>query len=440
MNTFNNREIALAIWLIVGIVFVLSQKPIREGFQGVWKTFCQRLILVPLGLMVCYIIFVVFGLHKIGLWDMCLLKNTVLWSISAATVSFFRIPQITEDEHYFRNTIKDNFKFIALIEFVVAFYTFPLWAELLIVPVVTALVAIQTYAEMKEEYAPVEKLLNGLLSLFGGSLITYAVYKLFTDFGTFTQPETLTDFSLPIVLSLLFLPFLFALALYVNYENTFLRLDSRIKDIALRRYAKRATLFGFHVRTSLLKRWLRNIGNRTPTNQQELKASIVRVKDLAAREKHPIAVPLAQGWSPHYAREFLTNEGLMPGDYHQGPYDDAEWFASSPYFEIGKSILSDDIAYYLEGDEHIAKRLKLLANFNDPETASETRQRFVEIVGQLFYKALHWEMPADLQASIIAEAPYSCMVTGKAIEFVRESWPSAHGYSLRFIIQNATDQ
>ena len=438
MNTFNNREIALAIWLIVGIMFVLSKKPIREGFQGVWKTFCQRLILVPLGLMVCYIIFVVFGLHKIGLWDMCLLKNTVLWSISAATVSFFRIPQIIEDEHYFRNTIKDNFKFIALIEFVVAFYTFPLWAELLIVPVVTVLVAIQTYAEMKEEYAPVEKLLNGLLSLFGGSLITYAVYKLFTDFGTFTQPETLTDFSLPIVLSLLFLPFLFALALYVNYENTFLRLNSRIKNTTLRRYAKRAALFGFHTRTGLLKRWLRYIGNRTPTNQQEVKASIRQVKDIVGREKNPIAVPLAQGWSPHHASEFLAKEGLAPSDYHEGSFDDEQWFANSPYLEIGKSIFPNDIAYYLEGDEYIVQRLKLVVNFNDLETAGETRQRFVKIAGQLFNKALHQEMPSDLQERMIAEVPSSWIVADKPIEFVREPWPSENGYSLRFIIQNST--
>ena len=442
MSIFNNREIAIAIWLLVGIVagiaFALREKSVRQAFKRVWETLCQRLILVPLGLMVCYIAFMVFILHKIGFWDMCLLKNTVLWSISVATVSFFRIPQIAEDEHYVRNTIKDNFKLIAILEFVVTFYTFSLWTELLIIPIGTVLFTMQAYAETKEEFAPVEKLLSVLLGLFGGSLVAYAVYKLLTDFKGFAQPETLTDFSLPIVLSLLFSPFLFVLALYANYENAFLRLDFRIKDNALRRYTKRTILFGFHVRTGLLKRWLRNFGNRAPANQQELKASIEQVKNLAAREKHPIAVPLEQGWSPHYAHKFLINEELIPSDYHQGPSDDGQWFANSPYLEIGKSIFPNNIAYYLEGDEYIVQRLKLVANFNDPESTDETRQRFVKIAAQLFNKALHQEIPSDLQESMIAEDPSSCIVADKSIEFFREPWPSENGYSLRFIIQNNT--
>ena len=46
----------------------------------------------------------------------------------------FRIPQIAEDKHYFSNAIKDNFKVFAVVEFIVAFYTFKLWVELLIIP------------------------------------------------------------------------------------------------------------------------------------------------------------------------------------------------------------------------------------------------------------------------------------------------------------------
>ena len=82
MDIFNNREIALAIWLFVGIVIVASKKSIREAFHVAWKAsfqvfFC-RLILVPFALMTGYIGWIVHCLHKIGLWDLELLKNTVL--------------------------------------------------------------------------------------------------------------------------------------------------------------------------------------------------------------------------------------------------------------------------------------------------------------------------------------------------------------------------
>ena len=68
--------------------------------------------------------------------------------------------------------------------------------------------------------------------------------------------------------------------LYVKSENAFLDLDFTIRDTVIRRYAKGAVLFAFHVRTDLLKHWPRNIQNRAPANQQDLKASIAQVKDL----------------------------------------------------------------------------------------------------------------------------------------------------------------
>lgn len=92
MEIFNNREIALAIWLFVGMIIASSRKSIRKAFHGVWKAFFRRPILISLGLMVSYIALVVFGLHETGLWNLGLLKNTVLWSISVAAVSLFRIP------------------------------------------------------------------------------------------------------------------------------------------------------------------------------------------------------------------------------------------------------------------------------------------------------------------------------------------------------------
>ena len=114
MDIFNNREIALAIWLLVAVVFAASPKSVRAAFQGLWQAFCRKKILMPLGMMAVYIALVVFGLHKIGLWDWGQLKNTILWSISVAAISLFRIPQIAEYKRYFRNEIKDNFKLIAI--------------------------------------------------------------------------------------------------------------------------------------------------------------------------------------------------------------------------------------------------------------------------------------------------------------------------------------
>ena len=430
LDIFNNREIAIGVWLFVLIVLASASKSIRkifnESFPRICRLFFSGWILIPLGLAAGYIVLVVLGLQKIGFWNSGLLKNTIFWCLSVPIVSMFRIS--SEDENSFWNAIKDNFKIVFVLEFTIAFYTFPFWAELLIIFAATILITMQAFTEGRKEYKSAENLLNSLIGLFGLILIFYVIYRLVADFGTFTQPGTLTDFSLPILLSLLFLPFLFIFAIFVNYDKNFRLMKRRIKDVTLRRYARHAALFGFHVHTSLLRRWIRNIQFKTPTSPSELKASITQVKKLAAREKNPVIVPLEQGWSPYRTRKFLADEGLVTSDYYQTGFDDVLWLADSQDIKVSDDILPDYISYCIEGDEHIARRLKLA-------TVDKTRQRFLEIATQLFQKALNQEMPDEFRKKIMAEIPHNQMVEDKSVQFIREQWPLESVYSLRFIIE-----
>ena len=168
MDIFNNREIAIGIWLFVVTLLALLSKSIRkiflESFPKFCKLFFSRWILIPLGLAAGYIVLVVFILQKIEFWNSGLLKNTILWCISVPAVLMFRI--LPQDENSFWNAIKDNFRVTVALEFVVAFYTFSLWVELLIVPVTTVLVIMQAVAEGKKDYKLVEKLLILLLATF----------------------------------------------------------------------------------------------------------------------------------------------------------------------------------------------------------------------------------------------------------------------------------
>ena len=107
-----------------------------------------------------------------------------------------------------------------------------------------------------------------------GSVVVYAAYKMITDFGNFAHMGP------PFVLPLLFSPFLFVLALYVNYENAFPSLDFTIRDATFRRYAKAAVVNGFHVRTSLLKHGLLNIRNKPPCQLTGIDGVVAQVKEL----------------------------------------------------------------------------------------------------------------------------------------------------------------
>src|SRR5688500_1139095 len=116
MDQFNNREIALLIWLAVLIVWVLSHPAARKPLRGLFAAFFRRQILIPIALMAAYIVLLVVGLESIGLWDIEQLKNTIIWSLSVAAASLFRIGHIADDPNYYREAIKDNLRLIVLLE------------------------------------------------------------------------------------------------------------------------------------------------------------------------------------------------------------------------------------------------------------------------------------------------------------------------------------
>ena len=98
--------------------------------------------------------------------------------------------------------------------------------------------------------------------------------------------------------------------------------------------------------------------------------------------------------------------------------------------------MPNNIAFYVEGDEQYAKRLKLVANVNDIPSVQTLRIQFMAAVEKLITEALGCSVPPQLIAAINGEKSISIDVSGKKIIFVKESWPSQHGYELRFYLSN----
>ena len=386
--------------------------------------------------MFTYIAVVVLVLYEAGIWSTNQLKNTTLWTFSVAILSMFRIPQITDDETYFRTVLKDNFKIIVVLEFVVAFYTFSLLAELLIVPTVTFLVTLQAFSEIDQRYKQVGQILANLLTAIGCGLVLYAGLLLATEPSSFFKAGTLSDFVLPIVLTILFLPFLFALNLYVQFEALFTRIKFLYQTDSERRRAKRTALFGLHIRTPLLKRWLRYIQRHRPRGPAEFRRSVHYVKAQVRNEKNPPHVPICRGWSPYLASKFLSELELGTGDYIQDGLDPDQWYSNSEYLDVNGGLIPNNIAFYVEGDEHCAKRLKLVATVNDISSVQTLRIQFLEAIETLIAEALECSVPPQLITAVNDENSISIDVSGKKIDFVKELWPSQRGYELRFYLSN----
>lgn len=348
MEALNNREIASALWMLLFAAWAFSKKEVRSAFGSVLDAFAKKVILVPFTLLIINTLASVWVLRQIGIWDSSQIKNTFLWFVGVATVSFFRIHKIADDPHYFKNAIKDNLKLIVFIEFLVSFYTFNLVFELVFIPFMTLIGALLAVSQTDVKYILVQKVLSKLIEITGISIIFYAAYRLVVDFNDFAQVQTILDFSVPIALSIFLLPLIYIFHVYMVYEGVFVRIQFSIKDEKLRAYAKRSSIIKYKLDLSDLKRWADALNRENIVASSDVDNLHKEIARLEAEEKNPPVVPFNLGWAPYKISSVLETAGLKVGHYKKLYEDD--WFANSPYLEIGKGVLPNNIAYYIEGN------------------------------------------------------------------------------------------
>lgn len=297
---FNNREIASVLWLMPFVIWAMTKSEVRAAFRDVTRAFLKWQILVPFLAMIAYVSLVVWGLGAVGFWDVSAMKDTVLWMLGIASITLIRANKVGESGGFFRGAILDNLKLIAVLEFVSNAYTFSLWIELLLVPSLAFITMLKTVAGFKikaeSSYRVVDSLLGYMLALTGIVLIGIAIYRALYDLEGFVTIHNLRDFLLPVVLSSLYLPFVYAWALFLAYEHLFARIDIHNSDRKLAHHLKKLVLVAFHVKLWRLLQW----AQRTPS------LHIRNREDAAMLIKQP-------GASELDARKTLANGTKAPG-------------------------------------------------------------------------------------------------------------------------------
>lgn len=411
----STREIALLIWLCAVALFGFIHPSTRPSVLHLVKVVFQRQVVVVIALLYVYLGFVVWGISLASLWDWGQFKNTLIWSIAVGMASLFRINEIEDEPHFFRKWILDHLKVIAVVEFIITYYTFPLLIEFLLFPILFVIACAIASGERQEKYRRAASFLSGVLAIFGLALIAYAIYMIVIDFQDFASIRTVQDFYTPIVLSFAFVPFIFVIYIYSSYQRVFGVLGISIKDDRLRRYAKFRSALAFGLNVESLRRWQRNIGIHKLSNRDDIRNAIREVKNGRRRERKPNSVPTEQGWNPYVAKDFLAEQGLRIQEYGR-VFD--EWFASSVPLKVGGKWAANSLTYYVSGNEFAAERLTLdLAVFN-PEISDESDQKFWEIANVLLQKAISKaiQLPTG-DDSIIVEA-------GHQIRIEKTIWPN----------------
>jgi len=230
MDILDNREKAIFIWIVFGIFIGITNKKIRKSFLSLVKAFFNGQLAIINSLYILYTILVVKILFELNIWGPEFIGDTIFWFFG---VAISMVVNLSEDikSDFFKSTLLKAVKSLIIIEFLVNLYVFHILIELILVPTLIFLGAIIDFASINSKYEQVEKFTNIIVGIFGFVFISYSIYKVATDFTGFLKIQNLYEFLLPIFFTILFLPFLYCLAVYISYEQLFFHIDIRIKNL-----------------------------------------------------------------------------------------------------------------------------------------------------------------------------------------------------------------
>lgn len=431
----DNREIAFLTWLVLIAGSILWKTRHSEALRNLLRLFFKRPIMCLFGAVACYVAACVWMLSVPGWWQWSNLKITLLWTGGFALVAVFNYEKVESGKSYFRATILEAVGITAFLSFISSSYTFGLFTELAIAFALMGLVVLSAITEGDEKLESVHNVATISLILLSLLMLGNSIYYIVTGFSDFATSHTAREFALPILLTAMFLPFLYGLYVYATYDRVFNSFDFSIKDPVLRTYSRRRLVTGFGLDTIGLEKWRRHVVMFEPQSKADIDGSIREIRLIRRREKRPYRVPPVLGWLPNHAVGFLSSAGLPTNDYHRSHEG---WWANSGYLNLGKEVLPSNVAYYVEGDKFVVSKLKLVLNVNAPDVADQAYEHLFQIVSLLVNAAIPGALRNGRVLDIRADDP-PLIINGYALALKRNDWPNGIecGHDLAFTIEIA---
>ena len=432
---FSTREIAAGFWFAALFVWVSYQA--GSALLAVLRAMLGRSILGVMAVALVYIAGSVKLLQTVGLWTASNLKTTTLWAFTVGAISVFRANKIDENPQFFRQMLRETLSITVLIQFLVDTYTFGIFTEFIMVPVIALLSMMLAVAKPDLKSRPVASLLEWILVFVGFVYVAHAFNEAWNHWQELKSLDTAREILVPIALSLLFMPMLFGLNVYIVYEQIYRGLDWAIDDCRIRRYAKWRAFYTFGANLDLLKRWRRLAVMEHPTDKCGVSALFEEVISTHRKEMSPSVVAPSHGWSPFTAAKFLSDEGHATDDYHRS-FD--TWSSASRAETLGKTYSLNNITYRVEGSADIATELSLELRVYNPINGEEgtsefADDRFGKLAGLLLKAAIDESSLQQFKDQLGDGTQFQITTALHDIRMTREDWThGSGGYKRELII------
>ena len=396
---FSTREIAAIFWLVVFCIYILINKEIRKSAYRVIIALGNKYVVFAiLSLFVYTSLITYFPLYVCGAWDGSMIKDTCIWFLFTALSLLFNVNK-ARDFTFFKRIITDNIKVIIIVEFLFNFYTFSLVVELIMLPILTFLIIVQTYAEIYQQQEPKYKAttsyIKKILSLIGYGIFIYVIWMAIKDYGNLLLIYNVKILLLPIFLTLLSIPCFYIVALILEYDS---------------------------VLTSIKHIWRDNPSVAKDMNKATKRYANINLKSLSRIWKyHALYDPAKDSVSDYIKRilqksqytigrtarlsifndiktviKRLSKNGIGEfGDWNC--FEGNEYSAITDYFLIKNSSLymPNNFAYYLTGKKDYIEKIELVLNINYQQDKEMAMAKFKDIT-LLTCKSLSINCPQDL--------------------------------------------
>ncbi|WP_324020582.1 hypothetical protein GC090_17720 [Pantoea sp. JZ29] len=397
----NGREYAVLTWMLIGFLLCLFYKPTRMSILDILLIIKNKAVVKVFLILVLWVFLEVVLLHQLGVWSILNLKSTLVWFVSYALLTIFEVVNVSYAKKYFRDKFKDNLKLSVLLTFLLELQSFSFFTEFLFFPVIFILSGMVIVGREKEETKRVSTFLCSVISLF---VVFYFAHSIYISILSYKETFTwfnFTELLIPMMLSVIYMPFLYFLHLYVNYERNLVSLKLCTNNHFLYKEATKLAIIYFRNDIDALNIFVRDVGQNPFKSEGEIKLRIKKILQRKKLEANPPLVLPSEGWSPFLAKDFLLEKNITMNDYHLS-FD--TWVSSSKMIEIGENkLIKDNVDFSINGTENVARSLKVRAHINNMPLSNETRETIHEIADILILKSLGSEI--SLKFSLFDDFP-----------------------------------
>jgi len=222
----NPRQVALTAWALIAVIWALTKPEIRRSFGAVARIAFKPKLLIPALASLTWNVTVLFCLFRLNLWSPALWWDTAAFVLGGTTSLVWKMNESKDYSwRFYRQVVIEALTVSFLLGVLVSNYTFGLPVELILVPWLVLLGAIQAFASSDTKYSAVRKLVDGLIGITGFAMLARMISGAVAQDSGFWSLLTVQSLLLVFLLTAVYIPFMIGIRTWMTYELAFIPLS-----------------------------------------------------------------------------------------------------------------------------------------------------------------------------------------------------------------------